>query len=72
MPAEPREPRAGELWTPTSQVKIAGRPLDPGDPILVLDSSKVAGSHTVSVLKVLVEGQMHEIYVTIDILRRML
>jgi hypothetical protein len=53
-------------------VKIAGRPLDPGDPILVLDSSKIPGSHTVSVLKVLVEGQMHEIYVTIDILRRML
>lgn len=70
-----QEPQEGELWSINRRTYIGRTWFDPGEPVLVLgcwrpDPPRV-GVDRVRILRAIIGGQQHEMYVHLDLFDRL-
>lgn len=74
MTPQDADPREGELWSINRRTYIGRTWFDPGAPILVLGcwrlEARPAGSQ-VRIIRAIIGGQQHEMYVSLDLLTRL-
>ncbi len=70
-----QEPQEGELWSINRRTYIGRIWFDPGEPILVLGCWRPEpprpGVDRVRILRAIIGGQQHEMYVHLDLLDRL-
>jgi hypothetical protein len=75
MTPQDADPREGELWSINRRAYIGRTWFDPGAPILVIGCERPEpprrDGDRVRILRAIIGGQQHEMYVSLDLLDRL-